>query len=269
MAVGATKFRLNICALTCLDYAEQASRCLESIVRQVSENPDVVSDVRIAVNRGTERNIALCRGISLQLQSLGVTSYVYLSDSQFKYPTMRRLFHDPARPLADAVMWFDDDSYIDAAAPATWLGDVTARASECDMLGQRWHLPVRGNRAAFIRAQPWYNPQVEMKLKTPFCQGAWWVLRSSRIAQFNWPIPELKHCGGDSLLGELARHQRFNIQLFDEYLHINADELGRHSKAARRGYTEKELGVVYDPKIPIDTSHQNVTVVVEEALCTK
>jgi hypothetical protein len=245
---------ISLCALFYGDYSALAKRCLQSI-RQ-SQGQEYVQDIRIGVHNVSAPAFSRIREEAALIAtewSRPVILYEPLGNI-YKYPTMRRMLYDEEYPIAPYMMWFDDDSYIDA--PDFWskLGEVYKQTEMC---GQIWHWGSTHNQWKWIQSQPWYNRQFRDRPgKYRFCQGAWWVARTDVLKSLNWPIPELKHCGGDSLLGEALRHTMHTITAYSYGVRINADENGRHSKAPRRGYSERVLGHDYSG-VPYDTSHQN------------
>jgi hypothetical protein len=128
-------------------------------------------------------------------------------------------------------------------------------------------MPIQGKQWEWIKSQPWYNPSVGMPKKIrhrgkdtyafEFCQGAWWVAKTHILLKHDWPLAEIRHNGGDSMLGELCRHQGLRMGRFYGSVHINADKQGRHSKAKRRGHSENRVGWNYAGQ-PLDatTHHQ-------------
>lgn len=170
-----------------------------------------------------------------------------------KYPVMRRMVLDDPDPPAKWVMWFDDDSYLNGGPG--WWDRLQAKAANADMLGQVWFQAMRGKQWEWIARQRWFNPAVGKppKRRFAFCTGGWWMLKSAHMKQNDWPSVELRHRGGDSLLGELCRHRQYRIVSFDDGLRINADDRGRHSKSPRRGVDEKVLGL---SDVATDLSHQ-------------
>jgi hypothetical protein len=145
-------------------------------------------------------------------------------------------------------MWFDDDSYL--CGEPGWWDRVLAAASDHDMIGKHYRRVLEEAQWRWIRRQPWCDPDLGKPRafrfrRTPsirFCTGGWWVLRSEVLASHDWPSVELRHRGGDLLLGELLRHRGLRMGEFEEGVRINADEGGRHSKARRRGFDEDPLG---------------------------
>jgi len=191
----------------------------------------------------------------------GIQSRIFYAPNVYKYPIMRRMFYDH-EPLAEATMWFDDDSYFEIPQPTNWWEHLWAHLEKGDMLGQIWLMPIQGNQWEWIQSQPWHRPGLGLPTKKhkgkpcfEFCQGGWWVIRSEVLRRYDWPLAEIRHNGGDSMLGELFRHQGLRMGRFYGGVRINADAQGRHSKASRRGMSEKRVGWNYSGQ-PLDTSHQ-------------
>lgn len=258
--------QFNVCALFFGDHADLAERCLGSIHKALKSGATHVSDVRLAGNLVSRQTHQILQSYADRICDDYRIPVLLLTteDNRYKYPTMRRLFHHD-RPLSDAVMWFDDDSYFDPIPTDSWWQDLQQQISKADLLGQFWLMPIQGNQWGWIQTQPWYNPsagrppkRVHGKEAFEFCQGGWWVARSEILRRYNWPIPELRHNGGDSLLGELCRQQGLRMRRFYGGLRINADLQGRHSKSRRRGYSENRVGWDYDGR-PLDCSHQTFT----------
>jgi hypothetical protein len=175
------------------------------------------------------------------------------------------MFYD-AVPLADWVMWFDDDSYFQNDISVRWWVDLQKAMTTSDMVGQLWTMQMAGNQWEWIQQQPWCNKALGKPTKLhkgvpcfEFCQGAWWVLRTSVIKSLNWPFPELKHNGGDSMLGEALRHVNGRMHRFASrqkgLVRINADSAGRDSASRRRGISEPRVGSEYVPGQLPDLSH--------------
>ena len=164
----------------------------------------------------------------------------------FKYPMMRRLFYD--QPLtAPVTMWFDDDSCLapDCAVSA-WLPRVLKLLESYAMVGSLYRQRLLGNQAEWIRHQPWYTGKaVSPYIK--FVTGGWWAIQTSVLQQFNWPIPQLRHRGGDVMLGALCEQQGLSVGHFRDKVWINANAAGVESKSPRRGFDEKPIGFDYVP----------------------
>jgi len=136
------------------------------------------------------------------------------------------------------------------------------RAAE--MIGQsQWVIPAHGNQWEWVRSQSWFNPNsdppwmIKGRPHFRFCQGAWWVIHAEILHRFDWPPPEFRHQGGDSLLGELLRQQGLRLGEFTEAVRVNADARGVHSAAPRRGRKERHHGADYRPGMVYSTNHQD------------
>jgi len=162
-----------------------------------------------------------------------------------KYPMMRRLLY--GRPLESALtMWFDDDScIIDTTDVTAWLARVRQQMHAYAMLGSVYKERFVGNQVDWIKNQPWYNDK-EPGAYTQFAAGGWWVIRTSVLLQFDWPPPELKHRGGDIMLGELLRQHNLQLGHFRDGVWINANEEGVESQSTRRGAAELPIGYDYE-----------------------
>jgi hypothetical protein len=247
----------SLCTLLYGDHFSLAERCLSSILSTGAVHN--VADIRIGLNQVCPETEFVVETFTQNWLDAAPQSRVtvYESQQQYKYPMMRRMFYDPDNPLADTVMWFDDDSYVDD--PESFWKAVTTCAKMAPGLpyvgGQVWSLYIPEKRRKWLRTQRWYEAGKEHDT-VKFPQGAFWFAPSWLIQELNWPIPELKHCGGDSLLGEILHHQGINIRPCSLGVRVNADEHGNHSRSKRRGYTERELGYNYDGK-PLPTDHQD------------
>lgn len=171
-----------------------------------------------------------------------------------KYPMMRRLFYD--KPLTSKyVMWFDDDSCIQADTDVfTWLDRLERQLSAYKMLGSVYKDRFAGNQREWIKAQPWYGGK-EPNQFAQFAAGGWWVIHADILQQFNWPPPELKHRGGDVMLGELLRQHNLSLGHFRDGVWINANEQGIESQSTRRGGLDAPVGFDYSSALCVSESH--------------
>lgn len=259
--------KVSVCVLLYGDHPELARRCLGTLGVALSAGVRHVQDVRVGLNYVSDRTRRFQEEWAQEYwdkHRFRVISYV--PDRRVgKYPLMRRMFYDEDDPLAELAMWFDDDTFF-RSHPSEWWSDIMARMESCHMIGQhRWHMPVQGNQWEWVKTQPWYNSAVGMpgklhgKFVFKFCQGAWWVIRRTVLHDLNWPIPELNHNGGDSMLGEALRHRGCVVGDYDKGLRINADGNGKHSGAKRRGMSEPVIGKHYKGK-PLPTDHHDFKV---------
>jgi hypothetical protein len=234
-----------------------AQRCLESIMHVA--DVQMIHEFRVGFNDVCDETRRYVCG---RLAESGIPSLVYEPERNvMKYPLMRRMFHDPDRPIHPSwIMWFDDDSCLSTRDANWWrLVAVTLENFQADMLGHIWVKRIEDNQHLGIQAQSWYTGKtVGPKYKMKFATGGWWVAKRDMILKHNYPWPALHHNGGDTTLGEMIRQQGYRLQNFDQFLWINADERGRHSKAARRGVQTKPVWHDFHPDFPIpDLSHHD------------
>lgn len=256
--------RVTVSALFYGNYPQLTERCLGSLAGVLLEGEDFIYDVRLILNDCCDRTYCYVADWATRTQSLhGIPVIRYVSDeNQCKYPLMRKIWWEDEKEPGDLLMWFDDDSYLSHPRPG-WFKRVVDLADTCDMLGQIWYQPMLGDQWAFIVNQPWYNasvgkpPMRRNRRSFRFCQGSWWVTHRELLRKYDWPIPALRHNGGDSMFGELCRHQNLRLLHFEDNVRLNADERGRHSKSIRRGRNEPNLGRTYDPRRALDLSHHN------------
>lgn len=246
------------------DHADLAKRCLGSI--KVTIDPSVVSEIRIGLNACCPETRDAAEAFA---NTIGVRTLLYEpSDraNRLKYPMMRKMWHDPERPVtAPYVMWFDDDSYV--AATREWWSRAAAASLSFRLLGAKYNMrsPYPGPLVRAIEAQPWYTGQsVRPPYRPEFCTGGWWVAPYAVLKKWNYPFPELQHNGGDTILGELFRQQGLDLGHFNHGVKINADALGRESKAKTRGQTTSRLWFDYAPGKLYDLTHHDFTVDVRE-----
>jgi len=158
-----------------------------------------------------------------------------------KYPLMRRMFYDTKYRdhTLPYVMWFDDDSYVHPGRRG-WWADVASMCAEHTLVGSTYRQRLRGSQHLGIMAQPWYGGKpVRPGHAALFCQGGWWVARLADLKELDYPFLDLRHNGGDSLLGEAYRQKGWTITRFKRGVSINADARGKESAAERRGVTTR------------------------------
>lgn len=162
----------------------------------------------------------------------------------YKYPMMRRLFHD--RPItAPLTMWFDDNSYIDPDIDTgVWFSRVRAQMEYCAALGSVYTQGLVGNQAEWIKAQPWFNG----KEPTPYVKylaGGWWVAKTDVLRRFDWPTAGIKHYGGDVMFGELLRQHDLQLCHFRDGVFIQANDSGVEAATPKRGFDATPVGFDY------------------------
>jgi len=255
----------TVCSLFYGDHPVLAQRCLRSIEGGLREDgAKHVEELRFGLNAVSPRTEDFVRRWSADIHArYGIMVQMYQTRTNvFKYPLMRRMFHD-YEINTDYVMWFDDDSYLESPMQNGWWDAMFDAIRDKDMIGQFWLMPLEGAQWEWVKSQPWYNEKVGEPRKRPgmtkkyleFCQGAWWVIRNKVLVKYDWPLKDIRHNGGDSMLGELFRHQQLRMGRFHGGVRINADEQGRHSKAKPRHPHERKVGWNYTGS-PLDKSFQ-------------
>jgi len=250
----------SVCVLLYGSHADLARRVLLSLIQHA--NWKFIADVRIGLNACGEETcttVDLLGGTIKKLCPL----ITYTPDRNVgKYPLMRRMFYDTANPVAENVMWFDDDSYLLGTnkyvfeVVSTYLSKNHISGGST-VVGARYTMGLMGNQHLGINAQPWCVTPVNRHHVFTFPQGAWWAARTSFLHEWNYPFPELHHTAGDRILGELLEQRGRHLVNYRQGIAINADDAGRESKAPRRGESGKieALWADYRPGPP-DLSHQ-------------
>ena len=211
------------------DHPQLARRC-GGTLRALWNTGQV--DLRIGLNEASERTRAVLEAL---LPGVPTTS----ADPQiYKYPMLRRLVQE-YRGDATHMMWFDDDSCLQAGIDAAaWLRAVADRAARTQgTLGSLYTQRLTPAQREWIRRQPWSTGR-EVPEDMSFNTGGWTVVPLDLMRRCDWPGPNLRHGGGDITLGALLHQQGLAPEQFRVGLAINADEGLRESAAPRRGVTE-------------------------------
>jgi tetratricopeptide (TPR) repeat protein len=256
--------RATVCILTFGDYLPYFRRCLASVLRHT---PAGRIELRLGFNAapaslayargelpaegGAAEDVPLAGGVRREsyVSRGGMTVRLWVSPANlYKWPMVRLMFHDV--PLTtDYAVWFDDDSFVEEG---WWETLCPLFDRGVDYIGQPWwvnHLPGQED---MLRAQSWYRGvPFEARDGRPgvwFMTGGFLALRSERLREANFPDTErawkgdtLKHHGGDTLLGEIARQLGWTRSAHDTHVKVNVDLEGRHP-APRRGRTGRQFG---------------------------
>jgi len=246
------------------DNSKLAARCLGSI--QAKMDPSLVSDVRIGMNGCEEATWDVVLSVA---KSLSVPCHVYSEKESgrnvLKYPLMRRMLYDPQRPIsASRVMWFDDDSFVHNRKGVRWLTEIDDLwwKHKTVLMGSAYlpKYPWNEHEQAAIKRQPWYTGE-PLNIKPMFMTGGWWAADLEFLAKWDYPVRELKHNGGDVLLGEICRQQKAKMTGNKVTVAINYDEArGGESRAIRRGVTTPRP---FEAPPPYNYDHHNFDVVVD------
>jgi hypothetical protein len=222
--------RIRLFALLYGDYTVLHERLLESLHRAV---PDSVP-VRLWCNQVGEETRRKLEGEPRRSWSV-----MARGENIPKYRAMREMFHEIRDTSCNAewVVWFDDDSWIEAEDWYPVMQEVTRPSGVC-YVGEPWGIHYLPGQWDFIRAAPWFRgkdpPLHEGRPVVWFAQGAYWWLRTDVLRAIDWPDPRLSHNGGDSLLGEAVRQQGFTLTPCAYGVRVN--------DSPRRGIWERPAG---------------------------
>lgn len=206
--------KVTVCVLCYGDHYDLTRRCLSGILRTV---PERRLDLRIAMNECCSATRAYVRGLP---------AAVYDHDTNIlKGQAMRRLFHDPERPITTPyLLWFDDDSFI---LRDDWL----EAAAQCiiahhprggRLYGIRFVHDLRiyskhGHRpdlwfkhAAWWRGRNWIGGGGNAS-KIPFVAGGYLAMASALITEADIPDRRLVHNGIDICLGAQVHQAGYEI----------------------------------------------------------
>ncbi len=254
----------TLCVLTYGDYLVYFRRCLESLL---SHTPAEAIELRLGFNAAPasfhyalgllapERSVphrALLPGEVERFRwhtAAGNSACAWQSAANlYKEPMARYLFHE--LPLeSEYVIWFDDDSFVDAG---WWEALLPLMRQRVDYIGQQWWVDYLPGQRQMIQAQPWYRG-VPFEVRNGksgvhFMTGGFLAIRTACLLEANFPDTAgrwkgrpLQQYGGDTLLGEIARQLGWKRARHDMGLHVNVDLQGRHP-APRRGGIGRQFG---------------------------
>lgn len=212
------------------DYPHLAKRCLGSLQRVFP-----AEFCRRHLRVGGNAIAASSKAYLDQLLADGVLSpeNVFLSETNsYKYPMMRRMFETVT---TEYVIWFDDDSYLLPTASAEWPERLAEAMAGVAMCGRAYTIFWQGKQRGWVKKQPWYGGADPAKRPViHFLTGGWWCLRTDVMRRLDYPFPELRHRGGDTMLGEALRQQKLPTRQWFEHVAINTEK--------RRGFDEGPLG---------------------------
>lgn len=251
---------ITVGALFYGDHPKLAERCIGSIAD--TADWEVIKEVRIGLNAVSERSR---KCIYAHMRNAPKPCLFFDSECNvYKYPLMRRMLYYPEDPVSSpCFMWFDDDSYVlthshKGHVPGWWR-TVAESMKRSDMLGSmyRYVKVLSPSQQTWVRSQGWYVNGIPPKGRLRFLTGGWWTIRTNVLRKYDWPPPEIKHNGGDYMLGLLMAQQKLTMKHFDKGYRVNSGWDGRNSSAKRRGESTPHLGDDYDPNKPGDLSHND------------
>jgi hypothetical protein len=208
------------------DYPALAQRCASSL--RLLWNTGRV-DLRVGFNEVAPRSRAIVGELLPGAETESAQPQIY------KYPMMRRLVGNYGGD-ATHMMWFDDDSCLRPDVHVRgWLNAVSSRAGRTQgSLGALYTTQLSTAQQDWVRRQPWYTgrPFHDPLL---FNAGAWTVLPLELMRRCDYPGPQLRHNGGDTMLGALLHQQGLVPEQFRVGLAIGADAELREAAQPRRG----------------------------------
>lgn len=241
-------FPVTVCGLSYGNHHDIAIRCLESIYRYLDPR---LFRLRYALNEPSDKMRARVLAF---LEDKSNVERVYEATPQiYKYPMMRRMFHDPALPITtDWLMWFDDDSHI---VDRDWIARLGHKVDEVflnqderypngyHMFGKVYYFHLRGKQWDWLKQADWYtgrplhkdNSKRPPMDKSDFCTGGFWLVTKQAVMAANWPDQRLKHRGGDIWMGVALQQQGFGVAQVYQGVLI--------SDAKQRGYNENIAGI--------------------------
>jgi hypothetical protein len=204
----------SVCTLLYGDHTDLAKRLLDSLSK-----PSKVLDFRIGLNAVSPATYQVVRDwIATNSRRIKTPVYLYEgsnSENLGKYPLMRQMLYDNLRPIGPRVMWFDDDSYLDATSGDSWWHSTLDASNDKTQLGAVHYIMQRGRQHEVIKQQDWYTGKpVNARHRFTFVTGGWWVAQSCFLKKWDYPFWGLYHNGGDSIFGELVRQQAGSLYHF-------------------------------------------------------
>jgi hypothetical protein len=143
-----------------------------------------------------------------------------------KYPLMRQMFR--YGELADRIMWFDDDSYVDPVAGIKWWQDAHEVSHKKIQVGAIHLIMQRGRQYEVIAQQPWFNGKpINARHRYKFITGGWWIGDTAFLTKWDYPFQALYHNGGDSILGELLRQQNMTLVQFNNGMQCHCESCSK------------------------------------------
>jgi len=258
----------TVCAVIYGDYEPLARKLLESL-----KGNRHVRDIRLGLNSaGPATREYVHSWAADQFDRHPIYIYQPKENANIgKYPLMRQMFRHGN--LADRIMWFDDDSYIDPSAGADWWDRADQVSRKATQVGAIHSIMQRARQHEVIVQQPWYTRKpLNGRHRFKFITGGWWIAKSDFIRKWDYPWPDLYHNGGDSILGELMRQQGKALSSFPGGQQCHCESCDKHNnkygapvvhinvggRKGRRGIGVRNESYVWNdgnPNPPLD--HQN------------
>lgn len=237
---------LDVLTLMYGEYAGMHMELLAGLDRAVCK--DTVIHVGVnELGRGSAAALSKCVGASVaQIASVKAGAplavgrwriYGHNNANRLKYPVMREML---ARVTADAVVWMDDD--IGLPKTAAWQAYAESRLTAgTQYMGKEYTAPMQGRQRETIAAAPWYRGLPPERLGDRdifrFYTGGFIVAAMRVLRQLDWPPEDMRHNGGDTMLGEAmrqlsARRESFPVGAYG----IRVNPRGRRGHSDRKPY---------------------------------
>jgi len=207
---------LAICALLYGGYVDMHKACIGSILRTTAPHR---RQLRIVTNQ-------LCADTRKWLDTLKdeghIHTLIHNRDNIKKYPAMRQLFCDPDNPIDTKwLVWFDDDSI--ANRDDSWCTKlahkiIAEQPKRARMIGDLRVWTLNHSQLAWAKSRPWWrgrNLQTGQHNEAPngnkifFAAGGFWAAELAAMRTANIPDTEIRHNGGDYMLGLQLWQQGF------------------------------------------------------------
>jgi hypothetical protein len=248
----------SVCTVAYGDYPDLICKTLQSLHDQFNVR---IKDIRIGLNEISDESFERVMSWCEQFRLCPVYVYQEIDNRNVgKYALMRRMLYECPSPLDEskAIMWFDDDSFLDAGVKDNWWDKVEKVSEGMMITGLKHTINCRGNQSAGIAHQLWYGGHaVKPRHRMQFMTGAWWLADATFLKRWDYPFVELHHNGGDSILGELCRQQGARIFDFKDGAQCHAEccykdkdrtgvvHVNVGGRKGRRGLGKKPVDEVY------------------------
>jgi GT2 family glycosyltransferase len=231
---------VTICVLAYGPHVTLAERCLGSLYTYTDPT---LFYLRAGLNEVAPATQALFQEYAARFKNITLFTEQW---NVFKYPMMRRIFHET--PLSTVwTIWCDDDTHFTRPDWLQWLALKMECSPDVVMWGRPYMLWRRDKFILdWIKAASWYrglrcmggkDRDGNKAAKFRFATGGFWAIRSEVIRKLNWPDPRLVHTTGDFLLGEALRQNRLSVGRFDYGVKIN-DARTRNPKVPPAPYLQ-------------------------------
>lgn len=238
--------KITVCVLCYGPHPDLAKRCLSSVLGTI---PRERLDLRVATNQVPQVTIEY-------LKTLPINKLYVNSENRHKYPVMREMFWDAAKPIeTNYLVWFDDDTWI---VKPQWIDDlcqtiVGNHPYNYRMFGTLMHHDLKmytknGHQPdLWFKAGNWHKGKNlrarGSQQETPngsvidFAVGWCWALNVEAMRAANIPDPRLGHNGGDITIGEQIHQAGFLIKNWNRGKSLVA--CPTREQGGRRGYSER------------------------------